>query len=133
MLPVYKNSLKCPSLDNWPIKIDTSGNITLVYFLNFWILKILVQPIVIWIRVFEDWAKLKIYSDILPPLMAIVNCDKTWRSQGEKTKQTLNFKKSILPLLSYLGLRVVEYSWNVDFILFYQAHEYGNLNLVKEV
>ena len=65
--------------------------------------------------------------------MAIVNCDKTWRSQGEKTKQTLNFKKSILPLLSYLGLRVLEYSWNVDFISFDQAHEYGNLNLVKEV
>ena len=76
---------------------------------------------------------MKIPSEIFPPLMAIVNFDKTWRSQGEKTKQTLNFKKSILPLLSYLGLRVVEYSWNVDFISFDQAQEYGNLNLVKEV
>jgi hypothetical protein len=60
-------------------------------------LKILFQPIVIWIGGFEGWVKLKIPSEIYPPLMAIVNCDKTWRSQGEKTKQTLNFKKSILP------------------------------------
>ena len=40
-------------------------------------LKILFQPIVIWIGVFVDEAKLKIPSEVFPPLMAIVNYDKT--------------------------------------------------------